>query len=65
MAGDHQIRAAELFGISERMLRYKLRKSTDSRRCSGHERLSGAVGILFDKSKLFYKSFNRCYSWSH
>ncbi len=25
-AGDHQTRAAELLGISERMLRYKLKK---------------------------------------
>ena len=25
-AGDHQSRAAELLGISERMLRYKLKK---------------------------------------
>jgi DNA-binding protein Fis len=25
-AGDHQSRAADLLGISERMLRYKLRK---------------------------------------
>ena len=26
MAGDHQTRAAEFLGISERMLRYKLKK---------------------------------------